>query len=257
MRGVASRFAANMDNILGFLDVVAATMQLAKESVGRNRSISSFQVAARRVHKSVLSSNRFTLVAFDGAFLTACAEYELAIRDLIEKYIQRAASKCPQYNHLPKEMRDWYPEGCARIILHIKNDRFSHLTRDSVVRSLADSSKNLSGTLVGEAFSDNERNFWPEDIDVFFQDRLGINKIWQKLSRNTSFQASIGTTIPATAEQVARMKLRDLLSKRNNIIHRGRSYYNPSESEIRECVEFYRALISSLAEIMENTIVAL
>ena len=261
MRAVASRFAANMDNIISFLEVMAAAVQLGKESIGQNRSRSAFQVAARRLHNTartnIQGSGRFTLVALDGAFLTACAEFELAVRDLIEAYVLRATLKCPQYSNLPKEMRDWYPEGCARIILRLSTDKFSHLTQDAIVRSLADTSKNRSHGLVCEAFSEHERNFGPDEVDKCFHKRLGIRKVWQKLARDAPFQSAIGTTVSERAEQIARMKLEDLLTKRNNVIHRGRTYYSPSESEVRESVEFLKALIGSTGEIMEACLTAL
>ncbi len=259
MRNVATQFASNMDNILGLLDVTSAAVSLAKESVSPRPVTKPFLIAARRVHQNVHSSSHFTLVAFDGAFLTACAEYELAVRHLLEAYISRAVTSCPKFNHLPKAIRDWYPEGCARIIINLKNeksDKFRHLTQDSVVRSLADCIKNRSDKMLGEAFSDSERNFWPDEVEKCLQ-RVGIEKIWQKASRDSSFQMAIGTTNPEIAEQVGRLKLTDALTKRNNIIHRGRLYYAPSDSEVRECVEYFRILVVTLAEVMEKSLVAL
>lgn len=259
MRNVANQFAANMDNILGLLEVTTSAVSLAKESPGPRPVSKPFLIAARKVHQNVLSSSHFTLVAFDGAFLTACAEYELAVRHLIETYISRAVTKCPKYNHLPKAIRDWYPEGCARIILNLKNEKsekFRHLSQDGVVRSLADCSKNKSGKILGEAFSYSERNFWPDEVENCLR-RIAIEKIWQKASRDSSFQLAMGTTNPEKAEQVGRLKLTDALSKRNHIIHRGRMYYTPSDSEVRDCVGFMRILILTLAGVMERSLAAL
>jgi hypothetical protein len=111
--------------------------------------------------------------------------------------------------------------------------------------------------LIGDAFSDNSVNFWPETIDEMFRTRIGIEKIWQKLSRENGLQTALGTTVPATAEQVARRKLSALLHRRNDIIHRGKTYYAPSETEVRECALFFKALVANLSEIMEKHCAAL
>ena len=124
------------------------------------------------------------------------------------------------------------------------------------MRSLADCIKNKSEKILGEAFSDNERNFWPDEVENCLK-RIAIEKIWQKVSRDSAFQLAMGTTNPEIAEQVVRLKLKDALTKRNNIIHRGRLYYTPSESEVRECVEFFRALIMTFAEVMEKSLASL
>jgi hypothetical protein len=111
--------------------------------------------------------------------------------------------------------------------------------------------------LIGDAFSDNSKNFWPETIDEMFRTRIGIDKVWQKLSRENALQVALGTTVPATVEQIARRRLSELLDRRNDIIHRGKTYYAPSETEVRECALFFKALVMNLSEIMENQCAAL
>jgi pyrroloquinoline quinone (PQQ) biosynthesis protein C len=117
--------------------------------------------------------------------------------------------------------------------------------------------KNRSSTLLGEAFSDNERNFWPDDIENCFKERLGIEKIWKKLSRESQLQSALGTSNESMAEQLARKRLNELLERRNDIIHRGRSYYTASQSEVRQYVTFAKNLVEVLAEVMEKQLTAI
>src|SRR6266852_1986891 len=105
--------------------------------------------------------------------------------------------------------------------------------------------------MLGEAFSDNERNFWPYEIESDFK-RIGIEKIWQKLSRESNMQDAFGTSKEIATEQHAKSKLDELLQRRNDIIHRGKTYYTPSESEVRDCATFFKLLITNLAEVMES-----
>jgi RiboL-PSP-HEPN len=117
-------------------------------------------------------------------------------------------------------------------------------------------SKSGGYNLVGEAFSDNENNFWPREIETCFE-RIGIEKIWQKLSREVDFQSVLGARDAEGTEQRARRKLEDLLRRRNHMVHRGKSYYTPSESEVRDCIIFLKSLIRNLAEVMEKQISAI
>lgn len=103
----------------------------------------------------------------------------------------------------------------------------------------------------------NPRNFWPKDIEDFFSYRIGIPKIWQKLSRENQFQGDVGASNEAVAEQKGRQQLQNILQRRNDIIHRGFSYYTPSESEVRNGSNFLKTFITNVTAIMHNNLVSL
>lgn len=259
MRGIANRFSDQMDKVCGLIDLITAAVKLTTISQKTLHSKHDFVIAATSLARSVQKIGNVTTAAYDGAYLTVCAKYELVICNLIETYVQRTVDKCHDYNHLPRNMREWYPEGCARIILNIKQDKLKHLTKDTIVNSLASCikpSKKTGYIIIGEAFSDNERNFWPSEVEGFFK-RIGIEKIWQKLSHEPSLQSALGTINDMGTEQRSRLKLEEILQRRNDIIHRGKTYYTPSETEARECAVFFKYLITNIAEVMEKQIVAM
>jgi len=219
MREIANRFSDQMDRICHYIDFIIAAIKLTKVPREGLRFGHGFVVAASSFTDAVQKIGNFTIAAYDGAYLTACAEYELGIREFIETYTARVADKCHDYHHLPKDMREWYPEGCARLILSIEQDKYRHLTKDTVIGSLASCvrpSKSKRYTLLGEAFSYNERNFSPPVVDECFK-RLGIDKIWQKLSREVCMQHELGTRNHMTTEQRAKSKLSELIQRRNDI----------------------------------------
>jgi hypothetical protein len=260
MKNIASRFALEMDSIYSFVDVILSAIVLSKADFKGIHSRKKCFITAKKLKEAVNSGGNLTVVAYDGAFLSSCAEFELCIRSLIEKYIDRAANKCVVYNHLPKEIRDWYPIGCSNILLNLKQDKFSHITQDNVINSIAscvNPSPKKGYNLLGEAFSDNTRNFWPNEIDEFFSKRLGISKIWQKMSRAIQFQKMMGVSNESSAENVGRKKLTNLIQRRNDIIHRGKSYYTPSDTEVKECAEYFKIFVVSLAEVLEKQIAAI
>lgn len=256
MRDVALEFNKEMGRVEAFLDAMVAAYSVAKEDPSGITSRKKFIANARKLRKTLRKDANLNIVAFAGAYLHVCAEYELTLRRLIERYMETAAMRCARYHHLPQQMRSWYPIGCAAIIQNIGHDRFKHLTVDVIVHSLANTTKNVCN-LVGDAFSDCDCNFWPETIEKILCKRLGILKVWQKLAREEALQAALGITNPETVEQVSRVQLSTLLHRRNDTIHRGKSYYTPSESEVRDCIHFLKPLVSSLADVMHRQCEAL
>ncbi len=252
MLTIASDFSLELDRVGGFLDLVVRSYGVAKADANGISSRKKFITQAKALRKTITMHPDLSVVAYAGAFLHVCAEYELTIRRLIERYVERAATKCTQYQHLPPAMRDWYPTGCANLLLALKKDKYGHLTSSGIVNSLASTTRNTAYTLVGDAFSQSDWNYRPAIIDDLFSKRLGITKIWQKLSRNAVLQSALRTTNPSTVEQIARSRLENHLQRRNDTIHRGKSYYSPAESEVRDCVSFLKLLTSSLAQIMEQ-----
>lgn len=253
MLSISSTFTSSMTDVLAFLTVVSDVFQLPSQSITSTTSATAFIKAAKKLRRDVASSNRIDVVAYDGAFLHVCAEFELVVRALIERYIERAVVKCPEFHNLPGDLRNWHPEGCASVILNIKHGRFKHLTTDDVIRGLAGAFRNRSEHVLPDVFSFNERNLKPDVIEECFN-RIAIEKIWQKLSRESAVQTQVGTNTRALAEDLAKRKLGGLMDRRNDIIHRGKSYYTSSLSEVRDSVTYLNTLVTSLAEIMERSL---
>ncbi len=252
MLTIVKDFSKRCEGIIAYLDIVSVTISVAKADHRAIKSRTSFATSSRKLKNIVQKNQDFALTAFDGAYLTLCAEYEMTVRKLIEKLVADATTTCTEYHHLPKEMRGWYPDGCSNLILGINQDKFSHLTKDQVVRSLASCLKIKSYVLIGEVFSDNQRNFWPDTVDETLSRRIGLTKIWQKLSRDMNLQTLIGTTDLSTVERQLRNRLTTIMQRRNDIIHRGRSYFTPSETEVRNAACFMKELVSSLGSHMQK-----
>ncbi len=252
MLTIAQEFSRRTESVIALLDIVAAAIVVAKADHKKIKTRAPFVVLSKKLKNAVLANADFQFTALDGPYLTLCAEYEMTIRNLIEKFVLDAVQKCPEYHHLPREMREWYPDGCSKVILDIKQDKFSHLTKEQLVRSLASSLKNREYNLLGEVFSYNQINFWPEIVEDTLSKRLGLLKIWQKLSRDTTLQGIIGTTVLATVERQLKEKLGKIMQKRNDIIHRGRNYCTSSDSEVREAAKILKGIVDALAKLMEQ-----
>jgi hypothetical protein len=256
MNTIAANFTKAMDDVHGFLEISAEVIQLPKKSITTTKSSTAFVLAAKKLRREVLGTHRIDIVAYDGAFLHVCAEFELTIRALVDRYVERAIAKCPEYHNLPSEIRNWYPKGCANLILNIQQVKFSHLTVNDVVTSLASSARNVSAGILPDAFSYNDNNFKPSVVEDCFN-RIAINKIWQKLSREGDLQTNLGTSNRSTTEEIAKIRLQTVIDRRNSIIHRGKTSYTSSRSEVLDSVDYLNQLVKCLAAIMERNLAAL
>ena len=122
--------------------------------------------------------------------------------------------------------------------------------------ALNDLIKNLRFYLVPEAFSNNDHNFSAATIERH-SNNLGIEMVWKKLSRQVALQSFLRITTEAFVEEVAKKRLDGIIEKRNHIIHRGRSYAAPSESEVKEAAGYLKILIGSMAEVFNAHLEAL
>ncbi len=260
MNTVYTQFAKDMEQIIVFVELFSATRNLARHDLKNMRSNHPVAREAKIVHAKARELSSFAVVVYDGPFLTACAQFEMAVRDMIEAFITNLMRKIADYSHLPKAVRDWHPLGCAQILLNIHQDKFKHLTQDIVLQNLASCvhySPKKPYRLTLEAFSDNERNFKPDIIEEMFKIRLGIDKVWQKLSRENNLISHLGTQNSQLIEKLGRERLKEIMNRRNEIIHRGKDYYTPGESEIKECANFFKVLILSFANMLEKHLNAL
>lgn len=258
MRTIATRFAADMAEIDAFVDLLTATLDLAKQDPKGLRSKHAIATQALFVHgKARALVSRAVL--FDGPYLTTCAYFELAVRELVEVFVSRLNRRSRTYSHLPKVIQEWHPLGNAEILLNLKRPQFGHLTAEAILKNLASCvvKSGASYQLTPEAFSNNERNFAPDILSDMFKKRLGLEKLWSKLARDAQLQAFLGSTTEALVEKLAWDRLDEAMKRRNSIIHRGRTYYTTSETEVRECSRYFAVLIAALAEVLENHLAAI
>jgi hypothetical protein len=189
--------------------------------------------------------------------LTACASFELGVRDLLEAYISRLNRDRAEFGHLPEAVQQWHPLGNAHLLLHLSWDQHKHLTASAIVNNLAScvATGGAGYSLTLEAFSTSDKNFKPQVISEILKRRVGIEKVWTKVGRETILQEYLGSASPALTERLAVERLTAVMDRRNAVIHRGRHYYTASESEVRDCARYLAVLIGAIAEVLEKHIV--
>lgn len=254
MQSVAAKFSQDMQQVEVYIDLVNSAFDLAKYDYKNLRSKHPVALGAIGVCQTARKLGS-TVEVYDGSYLSICAQYELAVRNLIEVFTNHMNIKIPMYSNLPEQIRTWYPKGCSVILLNMGGDKYQNITQVSVMSSLASCVKcslKKPYNLIPEAFSDHEHNLRDKVIEDIFDERLGLQKVWQKLGRETVLSTHLGSTNSQTTEQRARSKLNGVMLQRNNIIHRGQGFYHPGESELRDTARYFSVLVSSLANVMDK-----
>jgi len=254
MKKVSAQFTLDMGKAEAFVDLVASTFDLAKRDVKQLRSKHPVAIGALDVHSKARKLGN-TADAYDGAFLTICAQFEFVVRDLIEVFIDHLSIKIPIFRNLPDTIRTFYPRGCATVLINLEQDKFQHLTQEMVLFSLASCvrcSAKRPYHFIGEAFSNHERNLNARVIDQICRERLGLDDVWKRLARQNALASCLGSKNEDTTEKRARETLDAAIRHRNNIIHRGKSFYHTGESEVRDSARFFTVLIDNLATVMDN-----
>lgn len=252
MLHIARRFESDMDQIIVFVELTESIFNLAKHDLKSLRSKAPLALAAREVHFKTRQLRLGTAVPYEGAYLSACAQFELVIRDLIDFFVSEITKIYPTFQKLPKAIQDAQIEGCKKIIPHTNKDKFKHLSLESVLTSLLsciDTSGTKSYNLIAEAFSNNEQNFKPDVISNHMK-RIGCTNIWSKISKEHDLKVTLGTVTDTMTESVARERLKSIMDRRNQIIHRGKQLIIPSESEIKECAVFFKSIVLSITKVM-------
>ena len=256
---IAADFKRDMDRVIDYVNLSVATFDLAKASTSRFRSSHPLAIAARDVHGQVRALTTMGLsLACEGAYLSACAQFEQAVRDVIEEAVMQSIAKKVQFALLPIKMQEHHISGCGIILQNLRQDRFRHLNMQAIISSLYEcvSPGETPVSLVVEAYSSNERNFKPKILSEHFK-KLGVTKLWNLLGQDPSVQNHFETTSAADAERFAMERLERIMDKRNNIIHRNSSFTAPSDVEAKESATFFTAVIEGLCRTMTAHVASL
>lgn len=258
MLAVATLFKTSMDRILAFVELSVATFDLAKVSVSRFRSSHAIAASVKDVHSKARAIPLGLSLACEGAYLSACAQFEQCVRDLIDETAIQSVAKKGTFALLPGRMQEEHTNGCGRILQNLYQDKYSHLNVAGVVAALHGCvvTGASPAALIVEAFSSNERNFKPNVVSEHLG-KLGVSKVWELLGLQPCLKAHFGTTSATDAARFARERLERIMDTRNTIIHRGRGFVAPSDSETKECATYFVALSEALARVLVDYVASI
>ncbi len=258
MLAIAENCKTSLNRVIDYVDLSVATFDLARNSLTRFRSAHAVAVGAKNIHAKARALPLGLSLACEGAYLSACAQFEQGVRDLIEEAAIQALAAKGSFSNLPSEMQKEHTKGCGNILRQLHLDKFTHLTESRIIAVLHGCvvEAPASPSLIVEVFSSNDRNFKPDVLKEHVK-RLGVNDLWNKLGQQQSIQAHFSTTSSTDATRFARERLERIMDNRNVIVHRGRGFAPPSDAETKECANYCSALLEGLAHVLTSYVSSL
>jgi hypothetical protein len=259
MRTVASAFAVEMRRISDYIDLVVAVFGMAKLPLTPLRCKKGLAGAIADSHTKARFLRLGDSLAFEGAYLTACALFEEAVRDVIDLCASLIVGKKASYADLPEKMKKAHLEGCVGILRSPKDRKFIHLPAPVVIARLATcycSPPPPAYSVITEVFSSHTSNFRSEVLGETIG-KVGVDELWKKLGREPILQAFWLTAIANDATRFSTAKLDSIMTQRNLTIHRGTGFAAPTDVEVKECANFFAALIDALANVLDAYVAGL
>ena len=253
MISIAAEFARKMAAIDQWVQILDTAFSLGSEDTVALDPTVPIASAAIDLHNRLraFGSERL-IVPYEGIFLSACADFELAVRGIIDKLVADIAARKVSYADLPEKMRTCHHEGCADIMRNIGWDKYGHLTIETVVSDL-DTCLNPDGNtpyrIRVEAFSlTDNRNY----TATVLKERLlplGVKDLWRGLGKDPSL-ANCLTGSPAKIDEALSNRLDSIINARNNIVHRGRTGYAVGRQDVCQCCLYLTALVAAMTSLL-------
>ena len=251
MKNVAVNFSAEMKRVVEFVDLITALFGMAKTPLTSLRCKRFLAESIKDVHARTRALKLGDSLALEGVYLSSCALFEQAVRDLIDAAAFQIVGKKPVFSDLPGSMQKSHLQGCIDI-LKKKQDKFSHLTPQIVITSMAScyrASTTGSYTIISEALSSHAHNFRSEELKTCIG-RLGVQDLWRRLGSEIALQNLFGGTSPTDTMNFSKTRLDAIMQQRNQTMHRSPSFAPPAAKDVKECAGFLDALTESLANVL-------
>jgi len=256
MRSSAARqFRTATTNLEKWLQVVDNVAYLSRTAVPKGDR-KRYVVGARRVVTAAraMGTSR-AIVPFEGAYLYVCAEFEWAVRELIEDFGNSVALKVKRFSDLPERLQKRNVTSSAIILGDFDADRFPALTQFDVISKLHTcldpSTPDHGYEICEEALSYSRRNFRWKVIKEVFGD-LGVANMMATMSADGKVQKALGVSSAGTVESMLPRELDQIIDTRNRIIHRSGVFTSPTSADVRRIIKTLRAIVSGLEKVLTS-----
>jgi hypothetical protein len=200
-----------------------------------------------RMHQAL----EWETIALDGSILFLAAQFELAVRDMVEAFINAVARKFRRYPELPQEFRDNNLQLIGRLLQDARRAQLSHVDPNQVIQELSMCLRNGRPVrLFAVGFTLHERNMTSDQLSEILR-RASVRNLWRQIALAAGVQSHLGVTNVGVVAELARRKLDGFMQQRNQIAHRGPNYQTVGDAIVLDYIAFFRDLVPTIADILE------
>lgn len=246
MQSVLSIFQDELARIKSY---VAAS----EETIRFGSTPSSIQVPPEvSAFKAVIQAAglRVFRTSFDGALLTLGASFEQFVRGIVSRFLETLPGQVHTYGDLPDAIQE-SNERLTGEALAGRLPNYLQINRSDLVQNLYNCQQGLTPYILNsQVIASSERNFTASELGEFLR-RLGITRLWDQISEESSVQSWAGANSVSTASPRVQVKLNEFISDRNNLAHRGSEVPSLGPSTIREYLDYFDVLGPALVHVCE------
>lgn len=247
MQSVLSIFQDELARIKSY---VAAS----EETIRFGSSPSSIPVSPEVIaFKAVIQTAglRVFRTSFDGALLTLGASFEQFVRGIVSRFLETLPGQVHTFGDLPEAIRESNERLTGEALARRLPD-YLEMNRSDLVQNLYNCQHGLTPyVLNSQVIASSERNFTASELGDFLRRRLGITKLWEQMSEDTTVQRWAGTNNVGTVFRSVQARLNEFINDRNNLAHRGSGVPSIGASTIRGYLDFFDVLGPALVNVCE------
>lgn len=257
MRSILQAFDRHLDDVERSVDLVGDLKMLGAATAPPSSLRSPLCRAATTVRSSILAQRTWETIALDGSLLYIAAQFEEAVRGLVEKLIQLKCQRVAKYDDLPEELRDHNTRLIGELLRRRENPRDPTVDHIQVVEDFLQCQRTgVPVRLYVQGFSQHDRNLTPDQLKGLMK-RAGVAELWPSIGRDPDLQDHLNCVGDENAAITqARNRLSSFISDRNMISHRGPAYQTIGPTVMRDYVAFFRAFFQALVGALESHIAA-
>ncbi len=183
--------------------------------------------------------------------LYIAGRFENYVRTLFEEACGGIASKCGNYESLPKDMKANLIKYTAEVISSPRKYNHGEGGVKTFIKNLSDNLTTGSVQAINyQCLSITSENMRSITIQELFE-RCGVKKLWETLSEQTTLQMYYKSTDKAFVVKEARSELDELMNLRNNIAHPSNGITWPDSTKIEKYIDFLISLATTLKDVIK------
>ncbi len=253
MRSILQTFLGHLNDVERNVSLVEDLRVLGAASAPRSALRGPLGRAAGSVRGTIRSQRTWETIALDGSLLYLSAQFEVAVRDLVEELVRLKCQKVSVYTDLPEDIRVQNLRFIGDLLRRgPENPRDPTVDYVQVVEDLIQCHR--MGTpvrLYAGGFSQHDRNLWPDELKDLMR-RAGVTELWPQICGDQVLQQYLNCAGQGTTVVSARGRLSQFISDRNAISHRGPGYQTIGPSVMLDYVGFFRCLMPALVGVLES-----
>lgn len=234
-----SEFKSDLEKIRNLINLFESLKQYA--------SIDIQEEKAYKLHEDARQCKTSIAISFGTLALYLGGRFEYFIRSIFEELCISIASKCNNYDDLPRVMKENLIKYTAEVISNPRKYGHAENGVSAFINVLNSNVSNKDvNTINSNCLSITYENMRPDTLSELFE-RIGAKDLWDVVAEQANIKVYFETDAKENAKKQARKCLNDFVDLRNKIAHPANDITWPEKNEILNYIKYFEELATAIA----------